>query len=762
MTYQPQKPLNHRLDVIAAAFTEFLDLPCWVAWGFGKELKSPWCAHKGQNHRIPAKVSDPSTWCTFSEARAAVQAGYFEGVGIVLSGLSGLAVVDFDDIRDPVTGDIADWASPILKWMVPHTYSEVSCSGCGFHVFAKVNRIEPMCKGAVPSNKLGGEIGKVEFWQNLEAANGRFIALTGEEVDGSPLFLNPLKGAIDYLQNQLATPIKQDANILAPTPSTTPTDAEINEAVAILKHVSPDINYPDWLRILQGIHNKFGGSELGLQIADEWSQRGSKFKHGDVKKRWGGFGIERGVTWNSVCSLARDYGADLSSIAKAVREAGYTKTYNPAHGAKQAKRLLANYQGRKSETTQSKSPYPVVHMSELSFDEPRFLIDGLLEEGTLAIVFGPPGAGKSFVAQDMAACITTGIDFHGHDCKQGRVIYVIGEGKSGVSRRLKAWAIDREIAIDKSIPFEAIPMAVPMLDKQAVSAVCQSIESSPNASSPPTLIILDTLARNFGDGDENSTQDMTRFIAAVHQLMDRFGCAVLVVHHSGHAAPERGRGSSALKGAADAEFRVKQNDKKVISLEHTKSKDGPLHDPMKFTFKPIELGQRRDGSTFGSVVLVPAANEEGSYIKIPKSALIAQKTFEDAAVEYGVFSSAGEFEGVTMDNWRKAFMAAHSEKSADASRQAFSRARKTLVDIEHIVLESDLLVFAGPQKIARTFGVQERRRNPSPFVFGDVQPDNVTSHEKSLSRHSGKAWDSVTDSPQTLKGWGMSHPDGGN
>lgn len=762
MTYQPTKPLGQRLDAIAAAFVELLELPCWVVWGFGKVRKSPWVAHGGQNHRRPAKVSEPSTWCSFPEARAAVEAGHFEGVGIVLSGLSGVAVVDFDDIRDPATGEVTDWASPIVNWMVPHTYVEISCSGCGFHVFVKVRDSEPMRKGSVPAAKLGGQAGKVEFWQNLEAANGRFIALTGESLNESPDALGSLDGAVDYLHNHFQSAITQNTTIAAPAEYHASTDTELNEAIAILKHISPDIEYPDWLRVLQGIHYQFGGSDLGLQIADEWSRRGAKFNDGDVSKRWKGFSTERGVTWNSVCSIARDYGADLGAIAHAARESGYTSTFNAEHGAQQAAQLLANYQGSKTETVQAGSPYPVVHVSELTFAEPHYLIDNLIEEETLAIVFGPPGAGKSFVVQDMAACIATGIDFHGHDCKQGRVIYVIGEGKSGVSRRLRAWAFDREIALDKSVPFEAVPLAVPMLDKQAVAAVCQSIEASQNSSQPPALIILDTLARNFGEGDENSTQDMTKFIAAVHELMEKFGCTVLIVHHSGHAAPERARGSSALKGAADTEFRVKQDGKKIVSFELTKSKDGPLQTPMKFNFKPIELGQRRDGSSYGSAVLTPAVNEEESPNKLPKGTLAAQKTFEDAAVEYGQFSIAGEFNGVAIENWRAVFKAAHSGKSDDALRQAFSRARKSLIDVGHIALVDDLLVFAGPQKIARTFGVQQRKNNPTPFSFGNTQPNNVTCHEDSLSRHGGETGEFVTDSPQPPKGWGMSHPDGSN
>lgn len=66
----------------------------------------------------------------------------------------------------------------------------------------------------------------------------------------------------------------------------------------------------------------------------------------------------------------------------------------------------------------------------------------------------------------------------------------------------------------------------------------------------PQLIVVDTLARNFGEGDENNTADMNAFVAAMDDLRSRYpGSTVLVVHHTGHAEKGRSRGSMAFKGA---------------------------------------------------------------------------------------------------------------------------------------------------------------------------------------------------------------------
>ena len=44
---------------------------------------------------------------------------------------------------------------------------------------------------------------------------------------------------------------------------------------------------------------------------------------------------------------------------------------------------------------------------------------------TQAILYGPPGAGKSFVALDFALSVASGRAWHGHEVRQGPVLYVV-------------------------------------------------------------------------------------------------------------------------------------------------------------------------------------------------------------------------------------------------------------------------------------------------------------------------------------------------
>src|ERR1700730_3552707 len=64
------------------------------------------------------------------------------------------------------------------------------------------------------------------------------------------------------------------------------------------------------------------------------------------------------------------------------------------------------------------------------------LIDGLLDEGAMSVVYGDSNSGKTFVALDMAFCAATGRPWNGKKVKHSLVIYVAAEGGKRIKRRL--------------------------------------------------------------------------------------------------------------------------------------------------------------------------------------------------------------------------------------------------------------------------------------------------------------------------------------
>lgn len=175
-------------------------------------------------------------------------------------------------------------------------------------------------------------------------------------------------------------------------------------------------------------------------------------------------------------------------------------------------------------------------ISEL-FASPKpieWVIKDILDANSLADLFGDPGSMKTFVATDIGLCVATKKDWHGHQVrKPGPVFYIAGEGFAGLSRRLKAWEIAHKVCL-KDAPFFVSDRAAQFLDAESAAEVVAAVDELQKLHGPPVLIVVDTLNRNFGPGNESDTADMTKFIAAIDEhLRCRYQCAVLIVHHTG-------------------------------------------------------------------------------------------------------------------------------------------------------------------------------------------------------------------------------------
>ena len=226
----------------------------------------------------------------------------------------------------------------------------------------------------------------------------------------------------------------------------------------------------------------------------------------------------------------------------------------------------------------------------LELTEIKWVVDDYIEADSLAQVFGDPGGGKSFVAIDLACCVATGKPWHGHDVKQGSVFYIAGEGHNGLARRLKAWQIGNGTSL-AGVPLYKSHRAAQLYDATEAAVVAEAIKQlSAEANCIPSMIVIDTLARNHG-GDENSTQDMNAFIQHLDvYLRQPWKCCVMVVHHSGVADKDRSRGSTALKGALDAEYKCQlDSGTKTIAFESKKMKDAEMPSPKNFQITQVDL-----------------------------------------------------------------------------------------------------------------------------------------------------------------------------
>lgn len=213
---------------------------------------------------------------------------------------------------------------------------------------------------------------------------------------------------------------------------------------------------------------------------------------------------------------------------------------------------------------------------------PEWLIDGILPSESLAVLYGPPKVGKTFLGLDWGFSICTGRSWCGHAVKTGSVVYVYSEGSGKLKCRTRAWKRAHDVSGRLGVQF--ITRAVHVLDQAEVKRLFQTIRKLPE---PPTLIALDTLARCIQGGDENSAKDVGAVIGVADRLREEFKATVLIIHHSGKNGAERG--STALRGAADTMLRLVEKDE-VMTLDCEAQKDARDFTPIRLERQEIDLG----------------------------------------------------------------------------------------------------------------------------------------------------------------------------
>jgi phage/plasmid primase-like uncharacterized protein len=293
----------------------------------------------------------------------------------------------------------------------------------------------------------------------------------------------------------------------------------------------------------------------------------------------------------------------------------------------------------------------------LELKEIEWVVEDYIESDSLAQVFGDPGGGKSFVAIDVACCVASGKAWHGHDVKQGAVFYIAGEGHNGLARRLKAWELGNSTSLS-GVPLFKSHRAAQLYDTTDAAMVAQSIKTLVDESGlEPSMIIIDTLARNMG-GDENSTQDMNAFIQNMDTyLRQHYKCCVMVIHHSGATDKDRSRGSTALKGALDAEYKVQLDPaSKTITFEPKKMKDAEMPQPKSFGITQVDLPiSDKNGEPVKGAFLT-AVDLSGFMEKVQKKRRLStaqRQCLESITLLQKSMIDDGNMYCVSDDEWRK-------------------------------------------------------------------------------------------------------------
>src|SRR5664280_2090394 len=202
--------------------------------GQPKKTKIPY-----QINGKPASSTDPLTWGTFEDVLNAFLdgKGKYSGIGFCLTEEAGYIGIDWDKVRDPITGE---WNKEALEEILSlYSYGEVSQSGTGAHVLMKGKH--PGDKKRTEDIEIYSGMGWNEEKQKMDY--GRYFIVTGQHIKGTPREITENQEAINKLYEKRFGEEKKEEK------KSTPTKAPVNLR-------SPDLTDDEVLQLCRAAANK--------------------------------------------------------------------------------------------------------------------------------------------------------------------------------------------------------------------------------------------------------------------------------------------------------------------------------------------------------------------------------------------------------------------------------------------------------------------------------------------------------------------------
>lgn len=315
-------------------------------------------------------------------------------------------------------------------------------------------------------------------------------------------------------------------------------------------------------------------------------------------------------------------------------------------------------------------------------------IKKVLGEREFTTVSGLPGTGKSVIVTDMACHVAKGMDWHGRKVRQGLVVYVAAERKKLTERRMMAFRKKHGVTdVPLLIIGGRLDFTKDLVDAKALMAAVKEAEVAVDMKC--VWIIIDTLTRVFGAGDQNASKDMSRFVQSCDEILVGTSAHVTAIHHSAWSG-ERGKGAIDLDGAVDASFMVKKEHGKY-KLVCDGTNDGEEGDILAFTMESVEIGIDEEGEPTTAPVVV-AADGAGPGEKLSNAVRghnnRAFEVLQDLIATVGIPPEGPHFPDevlvVREESWRQAYYADDKDAKQDTLRARFKRALASLVETNKV------------------------------------------------------------------------------
>lgn len=309
---------------------------------------------------------------------------------------------------------------------------------------------------------------------------------------------------------------------------------------------------------------------------------------------------------------------------------------------------------------------PLLNLAELREQSHAvpWLVKHVIPASSIGMLYGGSGTFKSFIAVDAGLHVAHGLPWLGRRTQQGSVLYIAAEGGTGLWPRVAAWHRSRRLQWADT-PLHVIPAALDL-----TSDAWRVVEAAQAKGVTPALVIVDTLSQTY-TGEENSANEVAAYFRELGtRFRELWGCAVLILHHTGHNATERPRGSSAMRANLDFMLGVHRDEKEMLAtLSCAKQKDGEPFDDTTFSVGVHTLRNDDDGDPITSLVA---------------RHLTSAEDLQDAMEVESKAGRGGHNQlllrllqnGSKESELRSAFYADCGQDTPEARRQAYGRAKK--------------------------------------------------------------------------------------
>ena len=246
---------------------------------------------------------------------------------------------------------------------------------------------------------------------------------------------------------------------------------------------------------------------------------------------------------------ATDKAKAHSDTARAYLNAAEDYAYRRDAGGAMVKAAEAETKAHELRTSTGRGPL-FVPISQANVERVTEVVDGMIAQGTLGMLVGADGVGKTLAAVALSCSVATGAPFLGHIIrKPGPVLYLASEGLESIRPRVAAWAKHhgKDMADLDGIHLSTIEAGtLALLNPADTQAIIDDID---RLGIKPAMVVIDTLAMAGGLEDENSAAQMGALMANLRRIAEASGAYVMVVHHAGKGEGAKYRGSSALRAA---------------------------------------------------------------------------------------------------------------------------------------------------------------------------------------------------------------------